>query len=393
MALDQRTMEFFDADAHVLEHPTEIAAHAPAAWADRVWHVEQDTDGVEWVVQNGNRQPANPMALVGMAGMSAEDRAACRRGELRYSEIRPAAYDVDGRLAAMTEEGIDTAVVFPSFIMATGGNADQEWAAAQCRAYNRWASDHVSSSDGRLYAAAVAPQLDTELGAQVIREAAELPGIVMAMLRPNPTADWLPMNDPVYDPLWAAATDVALPIGMHPFVGADVPGTCQGLRLDQLPLPQGGIGLNPYFAQALASPFDMMNTIAFVVGGGVLERHPALRVAFLESNGGWIVPWLERLDHHFEIFGEYAAELTMKPSEYFRRQCWISFDADESTLALTAESPLVGSDRMLWASDYPHPDAKYPGVIDALRRGIEGLSDTRQREVAGASARDLFGLS
>jgi hypothetical protein len=57
-----------------------------------------------------------------------------------------------------------------------------------------------------------------------------------------------------------------------------------------------------------------------------------------------LVPWLEML-----------------PSEYFRRQCWISFDPDESMLAFTANSPLCGADRIIWASDHPHPDAKFPG--------------------------------
>ena len=65
----------------------------------------------------------------------------------------------------------------------------------------------------------------------------------------------------------------------------------------------------------------------------------------------------------------------MKPSEYFKRQCWISFDPDESTLKLTAESPLVGADRIIWASDYPHPDAKIPGVVGELREQMEGLPD------------------
>ena len=100
---------------------------------------------------------------------------------------------------------------------------------------------------------------------------------------------------------------------------------------------------------------------------------------FLEANGGWIVPWLERLDHHYHEFGFDVPWLDEEPSAYFRRQCWISFDPDESTLAFTANSPLVGADRIVWASDYPHPDAKYPGTTRELDEATETLDEEARR--------------
>jgi predicted TIM-barrel fold metal-dependent hydrolase len=85
--------------------------------------------------------------------------------------------------------------------------------------------------------------------------------------------------------------------------------------------------------------------------------------------------------------------LTMKPSEYFRRQCYISFDPDESALPLAATSPLCGADRIVWASDFPHPDAKYPGVTDELMEATESLGDDDRRLIAGENALTLYGLS
>ena len=136
----------------------------------------------------------------------------------------------------------------------------------------------------------------------------------------------------------------------------------------------------------------MMNSMTFLLAGGVCERYPDLKLIFLESNGGWIVPWLERLDHHYEVFDWDVPLLKMEPSEYFRRQCWISFDTDESTLAFTANSPLVGAERIIWASDYPHPDAKIPGVTDELVKAIEGLTPDQQAQIAGLSAVTLYDL-
>lgn len=82
----------------------------------------------------------------------------------------------------------------------------------------------------------------------------------------------------------------------------------------------------------------------------------------------------------------------MKPSEYFRRQCWISFDPDEALLAFSANSPLCGADRIVWASDYPHADAIFPGVTKELSTAIASLRPEQQADIAGRSALALYGL-
>ncbi len=75
-----------------------------------------------------------------------------------------------------------------------------------------------------------------------------------------------------------------------------------------------------------------MSCIAYLLAGGVCERFPDAKFIFLEANGGWLVPWLERLDHHCRKFQWEVTDLSMLPSEYMRRQCWISFDPDEAML-------------------------------------------------------------
>jgi predicted TIM-barrel fold metal-dependent hydrolase len=207
--------------------------------------------------------------------------------------------------------------------------------------------------------------------------------MVSVFMRPNPTVEWKYFNDPVYDPIWKAASDANMPIALHPFLAPDLPGASQGLRI-------GDMGV--IFSQALANPADVMASIMFFTAGGVLERFPDLKIIFLEANGGWIVPWLERLDHHCNKFQWEVPNLKMAPSEYFRRQCWISFDPDESMLKFTAESPLVGADRIIWASDYPHPDAKFPGVTQELTEALEGLSFEQQQAITSESAKALYGI-
>jgi predicted TIM-barrel fold metal-dependent hydrolase len=228
--------------------------------------------------------------------------------------------------------------------------------------------------------------------------------MVSVFMRPNPAIEWRYFNDPVYDPIWAALQDTDLPVAFHPFLAPDLPGACQGLKLGRarnadgtyVPLDQiqtGPAGLNNiYFTQAIANPVDVMSAICYITSGGVAERYPGAKFMFLEANGGWLVPWLERLDHHAKKFSWDVPWLKMLPSEYFRRQCWISFDPDESMLAFTANSPLCGADRIIWASDYPHPDAKFPGVTEELAEAIEPLTDEQKRQVTSESARALYGI-
>ena len=397
---------FIDSDGHVLEHPTEMQQYAPKGYEQRIWHIETDVEGVEWMVMDGIRTPANPAALVGTAGMSLEDRERATRGELRYTEVRPAAYNARARLEDMSVDHIEQSVLYPTLLLGIQAYPDAEFAAIQCRAYNDWLSDHVQDSDGRLFGVAVIPQQDLELAAAEIRRAAKLPRIVGCMIRPNPTEDWKPLSDPVYDVIWRAASESGIPVALHPFVDAALPGAAIGLRINFLgtstiPIQPAGAAEddrrganfdNVFYTQAIANPFDMMNSLAFLLAGGVCERFPELKLAFLEANGGWLVTWLERLDHHYRTFQWDVPTLKMEPSAYFRRQCWISFDPDESTLAFTARSPLCGSDRIVWASDYPHPDAKYPGVTDELMEAMESLTADEQRQIAGENTIALYRL-
>ncbi len=393
-------IRYIDSDGHILEHPTGMLQYAPKGYEDRIWHIETDADGNEWCVFGEQRTPANFLALAGTAGMSLEEREKAQRGELRYTEVRPAAYDVKARLADLDTDGIHQSVLYPTMLLGIAGIDDVDFADAQCRAYNDWLSDHAVQGDGRLFGVAIVPQQDVERAAAEIRRVAGKPNIVGVMLRPNPMIDWKPFSDPVYDPLWRAACDAGLPVGLHPYLLADLPGACRGLHIDHLGTSgrptemsaQRGAIDNVYFTQAISNPFDMMYTMAFVLAGGVCERFHELKIVFLEANGGWVVPWLERLDHHARIFAWDVPSLKLAPSEYFRRQCWISFDPDESTLAFTARSPLVGAERIVWASDYPHPDAKFPGVTEELAEAMDGLTDDQQREIAGDSCRRLYSI-
>ena len=110
----------------------------------------------------------------------------------------------------------------------------------------------------------------------------------------------------------------------------------------------------------------------------------------LEAGGGWLAHWFDRFDHFAHVYGWMAPELRAKPSEYFKRQCYVSFDPDETTLPLLA--PVIGEDRIVWASDYPHLDATYPGVVRELEEQLARLPPAAREKVRGGNAARLYGL-
>ncbi len=393
-----------DADGHVLEHPDGMLRHAPARFRDRIWHIEVRADGTEWLHYNGGARPAGGLALAGTAGMSLEDRERARAGRLRYADVRAGAFNPAPRLPDMDREGITQAVLYPTMLLGLPSIADAEFAEAQAEAYNAWLAEYCAHAPTRLFGVAVVPTQDVERAVRTIRRAKAL-GHVAVFMRPNPAIEGRKLNDPVYDPIWRTCEELDLPIGFHPFLAPDMPGACRALGYAAF-RAQGvdygrdqGNPANPindlaniFFSQALSNPFDMMECIALMCAGGIFARFPRLTALFLEANGGWIVSWLERLDHHFEVFRWDVPWLEMKPSEYFRRQGYISFDPDESTLAFTAAHPLVGADRIIWASDYPHPDAKFPGVVEELDAHTADLDSSARARIFGANARALYRL-
>ena len=406
-------LRYIDSDGHILEHPTAMPDYAPAEYRDQIWHIETDDAGEEWLVYNNARIPSNGLSAAGVAGASDEDRARAFRGEMRYTETRPAAWNAKARLQDMDQDHIDLAVLYPTMLLGLQSERNIGFAEAQARAYNDWCSGHVSEGEGRLFGAGAVPPMhepdDVARVAAEIRRVGELPGMVSVFMRPNPAVDWRPFNDRVA----VTHPETGLPIALHPFLSPDLPGACVGLRLAR-PRNADGSYVDDFdpdqilsideqlehperlpstlFTQAIANPVDVMSCIAYLLAGGVCERFPDTKFIFLEANGGWLVPWLERLDHHCRKFQWEVTDLSMLPSDYFRRQCWISFDPDEAMLRTTAESPLVGADRIIWASDYPHPDAKFPGVTEELAEALDGLSLGQKREITSESAVALYGI-
>ena len=122
--------------------------------------------------------------------------------------------------------------------------------------------------------------------------------------------------------------------------------------------------------------------------GGVLERFPKLKYVVLEIGCGWLPAWMERADGKYEMFS-LTTGMKHKPSELFRRQCWVSSDVDEEAIPSVAR--LIGSNRMLWATEYPHIDA-HKDPIPELHEKIGSMPPEDQEWILGKAAAELYRL-
>ena len=147
---------------------------------------------------------------------------------------------------------------------------------------------------------------------------------------------------------------------------------------------------NAYMVHVVTHAFEQMLGCLSMVAGGVLERHPRLRVAFLEAGAGWVPYWLERMEEHYEYLQPCVPWLTKGPAEYMRsEQCYYSIEPDERTVSFVCD--FVGEERIVWASDYNHGDCKFPRTVEPVLENEE-LSPSRKRRLLGENAMRLYDL-
>jgi len=288
--------------------------------------------------------------------------------------------DPKAMLQAMDREGIDVAIVFRtrgSHVLGVDG-LDPQLSAAVCRAFNNWLGDFCTTDRARLKPAALMPAHDVKLAVEEARRSVRELGAVTLVLSNHPV-NGRPWYDAAYDPLWAEAERLGVPVAFHGFQMAY----------------QDHVGRrfmdNFVLAHAAAHPVEMMLALGSLITGGVFVRFPGLKAAFLEGNCAWVPWWLWALDERVEKFGDDERfPLSMPPSEYFRRHCWVSVDPDEHVVQHAI--PTIGDDNIVISSDWPHDDSAYPRAIDTFL-GLEGVSAESKRKILWDNCARLYNLS
>ena len=363
--------EVIDADGHVVEPEDLWKRFLDPRFQDRSPELVRDNrgglrfmlEGRLWPIPTG-RGAGRPEGIGAFYDLDSPKR-------------REGGWDATARLHDMDAEGIDVMVLYPSMLlMGIAVVDDAAFAEAVCRAYNDWLADHCRTDPRRLVGVALVPLRHPEVAAREARRAILELGFRGVMVHPA-LPDARTPDLPEFDSFYAEVQDLGVPLAFHEGGGGHE-GTLSSHRYT-----------NYILTHAMSHSFEQMAACATMIVGGVLERFPRLQVAFLEGGCGWLPFWLDRLDEHVERLHHLAPTLTLSPREYFARQCWISCDPDDRLVTAVVEQ--VGDDRIVWASDYPHLDAR-EGPLKKFYATQTALSDESRRKILYDNPRRLYGI-
>ena len=367
-----------DADGHLLEPAWLWEEYLEEAYRPRALRIGTDKQGLEYLELDGRPSKRTVKGVLGLMGAMG-DADVRPSPERRYMDCIPyGASDAKERLDLLDRENLEKAVLYPTLgLLWECELEDPELTLAYQRAYNRWAADFCRDSGGRLVPIAHLSLLDPAAAA-VELERAVRDGCRGGFVAPfNHTRK--PHGHEDHDVLWKKACELDVPIGIHPTYEPvwAVPVRFKGLRR------AGEFFYNVMGRQGVQQAFLSFYAL------GTLERLPKLKLGVLEAGSGWIGSFLDRMDAIFETNSAHGVALSMPPSEYFARQCFISGDPDETAAPRIIDH--VGADHFMWATDYPHPD--HPGTwVRALQRFVDPLSPETRAKVLGENVRRIYGL-
>lgn len=285
--------------------------------------------------------------------------------------------EVGFRLREMDAEGIDAAVLIPSWGLFFNGLDSPEYAHALCQAYNSWVADYARASPERLKPACVLPLQSVDLAIRELTRAAKELGIRAVILPTN--SHGRNLDHEAFFPLYQVIQELGVPIIVHGGAGAK-------------PAPAGSDRFDNFFFTHLVShPFEQMIALACVTAGGVLDLFPKLSFAFMESGVGWVPYWADRLDEHYELRPKLVPRLKRKPSEHIRSgRIYFTCEPEETGLPHAIE--FLGEELIMYGSDYPHFDCAWPDSARIIYRRKD-IPEAAKHKLLHDNALRFFGFS
>jgi predicted TIM-barrel fold metal-dependent hydrolase len=257
--------------------------------------------------------------------------------------------DPASRIADMDHEGVDVNLTLPSgwFGTWTAGD-DVALEMAMYRAYHRWMHDYCAAFPDRL-------------GGVILAGARDVPGALAEMRHWCRDGAWawgvmvyapagMPLDHPDLEPIYAEAAALDLAVVLHTFTVMP-------------PYAPGGMDTwdNLWLQRSAAHPWCGMRNMAALIGSGVMDRYPALRICTLEAGHGWLPFWIARLDEHAETIKAALPALKCRPSEYVTSGRYFqSIEIPEGAALTNTVCDLLGDDILMYASDYPHGESHFP---------------------------------
>lgn len=367
------TIRIIDADAHMLEPPTLWTAGLERRFRERAPHIEKDPGG-----RRGSFFVCEDLPPLRVSGAFAAGKTFDSSFMEAGLEDAPAGgWEPAARLKDMELDGVDAAVLYTTMGFVLFWLEDADFQRDCFRVYNDWLADFCGQAPGRFAGLALISLFDVELARRELERAAKR-GLKGALIWAAPPED-RPYGSRLYDPFWAAAQELRMPLSLHTLTGRT--------RASQ----QDESDLGELYARMIIRTHETQHSLCTLIFSGVFERFPKLQIVSAENDIAWVPHLLERADKYYRRFKQaYGSALSLKPSEYFKRQVYATFIDDPMGLKTYQ---LVGPDNFLWSTDYPHQAATWPHSQEILARDFALLPEADRRKIVHDNAARLYDFS
>jgi predicted TIM-barrel fold metal-dependent hydrolase len=360
-------------DSHVFEPPDLWTKRIDAGFRDRAPRMQR-IDGADQLVVEAD-QVISGIGLISNAGARFEAPETIS-GQGRFEDVPRGGYDPDQHLADMRLDGVAGEVLYPSQGLFYFRVTDTPLMSAIFRAYNDWLAEFCRRDPARLKGIAMVNLDDVADGIRELERAARL-GLAGAMITEYPL-EHRRYDQPEYEPFWAAAASLAMPLSLHTATRRQ--GKIRGAG--EKTLRDASSRSTKAFYPALS--------LCDMIFSGVFERHPALTLAIVEFELSWAPNILASMDYTYrERHGEaiYRFKDGMRPSDFFHRNVVLSFQEDAVGIRLR---DVIGVDNMMWGSDYPHSESTFPRSRKILEDILAGVPDDEGVKIAGANTARVY---
>ncbi len=281
--------------------------------------------------------------------------------------------NLEGRLEDMDKEGIQIQVLYPDLIMVDPEIEDPELASGMAGAYNDHVAERCKSVSDRLKRVAVVALQDSEEAAKELRRSVTELGCVGAVIPPLMGNRLLSHRD--FEPFFEEANDLGIAVAIHGVTGV-------------YSMPWQDLFTNNFGTHMVAMPLAYMVALTSLFDGNRMERYPKIRFAFMEAGCGWAPYWIRRLDEHIET---RRSEPNLVTASEYVKAGRLFFGCEPGEYHLPQVVRELGDECLLYSSDYPHGDTKWPDTV-RLMNEVRELSHEAKTKILASNAALFYGL-
>jgi predicted TIM-barrel fold metal-dependent hydrolase len=359
-----RDYRLISADSHINEPPDLWTTRLPEKFRDRAPRIESFPQGDAYVMEGA----LDPMNFGGncAAGIPIDQKSAW----VRWADVRAGGYDPAARLLEQDQDGVDAEVLYPTPRVSNTlfwHSDDPEFHLACIQAYNDWLAEFCAHAPDRLWGIAIMPNIGVDAAVAEMRRVTAQPGIVGVQLGQWPSGG-LDISDDD-DPFFAACAEAGVPISIHVTFATG---------------PQGEVSRGKLRGDMRF--FDAPIRVSQLIGAGVFDRYPDLQVVLGEVDCGWVPYVKEQMDdRHARAVSHPMKE---KPSHYWEHNISYVFITDTYGVR---NRHVIGVDRMLWSSDFPHGGSDWPHSREKLDEVFAGVDEAEKQAIVAGNAMRIYG--